>query len=241
MEFLDRERRFYLVLVLIIAGLGLLGYWKNQEEKRGASEKEFQNVSDSQSSEEERESDFSLQASGERDEKSEKETVIQVDIDGAVQKPGLYRLREGDRLQDAIQAAGGLTKQADRKEINLARRLADEEKVHVPMEGEKVSSSLSETGPASPGGAEIEKGKENMGERPSPSSKKGTGRGSGRININKADMGELTTLPSIGEARAKEIIAYRKEHPFVKIEEIQNITGIGKKTYQKLKDLISVK
>ncbi len=131
---------------------------------------------------------------------------IFVDIDGAVKNPGVYQLTDGDRVNDAIIMAGGLTEHAYTKNLNKARKISDGEKIYIPAEGEIESSSNS----------------------------------SGLININTASISELMSLPGIGEVYAQRIIDYRSSKLFGSVEEIKNIEGIGEKTFEKIKELITI-
>lgn len=131
---------------------------------------------------------------------------IFVDIDGAVNKPGVYELNYGDRVIDAINMAGGLTENAYTKNLNKARVLVDGEKIYILTAGEFESDS-------------------------------GT---SSLININTASVNDLMSLPGIGEVYANRIIDYRNDKPFGSVEEIKNIEGIGDKTYEKIKELITI-
>lgn len=129
-----------------------------------------------------------------------------VDIDGAVKVPGVYQLNNGDRINDAIIMAGGLTENACTKNLNKAEKLTDGEKIFIPEEGEDSEGST----------------------------------GSSLININSASMADLMSLPGVGETYAQRIIDYRNEKSFGSIEEIKNIKGIGNKTFEKMKELITV-
>lgn len=131
---------------------------------------------------------------------------IFVDIDGAVKAPGVYRLKDGDRVNDAIIMAGGLTGDAYTRNLNKAEKLTDGEKIYIPKAGENSEAS-SDSG--------------------------------GLININTASLDDLISLPGIGEAYAQRIIDYRNEKAFGSVEEIKNIKGIGDKTFEKIKDLIT--
>ncbi|MGE6751983.1 helix-hairpin-helix domain-containing protein [Rossellomorea sp. NPDC071047] len=139
-----------------------------------------------------------------------------VDVKGEVVKPGLYEVRQGDRLKFVIDRAGGFTPDADKKVINLAVKVSDEMMIYVPRIGEIEPPLLA-----------------------SPMS--GNDSGKDRININTATQQEFETLPGIGPAKASTFIQYREEHgPFATIEEIQNISGVGEKTFEKLKEYIYV-
>jgi len=146
---------------------------------------------------------------------------LRVYITGAVLHPDVYRLAAGSIVKDAIEAAGGVTQDADLVRINLAQELQDQQQIYVPRVGED------EAPPPVAGG------------EPTPSS--GSAGLAGKININTATTEELDTLPGIGPAFAQRIIEYRNANgPFKTIEEITNISGIGDATFQKFKDRISV-
>lgn len=146
--------------------------------------------------------------------------TIKVHIAGEINKEGVYEVNNGDRLDDLVKRAGGLTKDANSKKINLAMKLEDQMKIYIPsiydFEDETSSSNDNIL----------------ISDKPSTEIEK--------ININKASKEELMTLPNIGEKRANAIIEYRENSPFEKIEDIKNVTGIGEKFYQSLKDLITV-
>lgn len=140
--------------------------------------------------------------------------IIMVDVSGAVKEPKVVQLNEGSRVADAIEAAGGLTDNADTVMINQAAFLTDGEKIYVPEEGEDVTG--------------IEFGS-------------GTGRTSSKIDINTATSEELQTLSGIGPATAEKILQYRSDVGYFKsIEEIKNVNGIGDKTFDELKEYIKV-
>lgn len=141
------------------------------------------------------------------DEKSS--GTIYVDIDGAVNSPGVYELNDGDRVNDAINMAGGLKDNAYTKNLNKAKKLIDGEKIYIITEEEALKE-----------------------EELIESSK--------LINLNTATINDLMSLPGIGEVYAKRIIDYRKEKSFKQIDEIKNISGIGEKTFEKIKDLITI-
>lgn len=137
-------------------------------------------------------------------------------VSGAVANPDVYTLPPETIVKDAIKAAGGPTKEADLNRINLAQRVHDEEHIYVPKVGE-------EKPPITP--------------QPTPQAQAG-----GKININTATVEELETLPGIGPTYAQRIIEYRQEKgPFKSIEEIKNVQGIGEATFEKFKDMITVR
>lgn len=142
---------------------------------------------------------------------------IYVHIDGEVKNPGVYKMKIGDRVNDAIQAAGGLTENADKGRINLATKLRDEMKIHISKIGETNSDLSNES-------------KDDNSD----------GNNSKLININTASKEELCKLTGIGENKAKLIIKYREKKKFTKIEDITKVSGIGKKTFEKIKNDITV-
>ena len=156
-------------------------------------------------------------------EEEEATESIYVHITGEVQSPGMYELEQGARVQDAIDAAGGFTDEALDTSINLARELTDGEQIVVANENDTTTTSTDSS---------------------STTSSETTSDGSvvnGKININLADSETLQTLNGIGEVLASSIIAYREENgSFGSIEEIQEVSGIGEKRYENIKDYITV-
>jgi competence protein ComEA len=152
----------------------------------------------------------------EEGELSENKATIMVDISGEVKKPGVYEFAEGQIINDAIEAAGGFTKNADQdyvnKNINKAEKLTDQQKIYIPARNEQENSIE---------GVVTEESQDI----------------SGKVNINSASLSELDSLPGIGPSYAQRIIDAR---PFSKIEDIKNISGIGDATFEKIKDLISI-
>jgi len=154
-----------------------------------------------------------------KDEKAEKEEplILKVDIKGAVQKPGVYEFKQGDRVTDVIGMAGGLSEAADSTQVNMAQLVEDEMVVYIPIAGEEAQA--------------VQAAADGMN---------GGGKEGGLIDINKASLEELQELPGIGPSKAAAIIAKRDElGSFKTIEDLKLVSGIGDKTYEKLKDLIS--
>jgi competence protein ComEA len=148
---------------------------------------------------------------------------IMVDVKGQVVRPGVYQSNTGERVIDVIGRAGGLTAHADQTQVNFAQHVEDEMVIYIPGKGEDGTTIAQPTG--SSGTVSV-----------------GTGQKQGEININKADEQELQNLPGIGPAKAAAIIEFRNASgPFKKIEDLKNISGIGDKTFEKIKDLIVVK
>lgn len=146
---------------------------------------------------------------------SQSDERIFVHVAGHVQNPGVYEMEEGARVHQAIAKAGGPLEDADLDALNLARVLQDQEKVYVPGKGEhdQIGAML----PQKRG--EVEKDK---------------------ININVAQEDQLDTLPGVGPATAKKIIAYREENgPFQRFEDLLAVPGIGKKKLEELKPYVT--
>lgn len=143
---------------------------------------------------------------------AEAEGEVVVHVAGEVFEPGVYALRAGARVVEAIQAAGGETNFAALERLNLARQLVDGEQVVVPsiLESEEIDAEMQSSA------------------------------ADGKVNINKADEATLEGLTGIGPVKAKAIIDYRKEHPFSSIEEITSVSGIGEKTFEKIRDQITI-
>lgn len=145
------------------------------------------------------------------------ENHIVVHVDGKVNNPGVYELNENARVKDAIDAANGITDEADMKNVNLAYSLSDGQKVYIPgSESEESYQNISGI---------ISGGEEKI-----------------KININTAGQAELESISGIGPSLASKIISYRAENgKFKSNEDLKNVPGIGDAKYEGLKDEICVK
>ena len=212
----ENKKKIFMIGVIGIVILGGLGYYliqnKNQEEEFDWEEgfvKSQENIVENGIVE-------------------ELEKII-VHISGQVANPGVITLMNGARIIDAINAAGGVTKEADVSKVNLAYVLEDAQKIYIPSVKEKEITPyiLEENGEefiVTSGVAQTKKEETLM------------------ININTASVEELQRLPGIGNSIAARIVAYRKENgKFSKIEEIKKVSGIGDSKYSKIKDKICVK
>ncbi|WP_372508448.1 helix-hairpin-helix domain-containing protein [Salinibacterium sedimenticola] len=138
--------------------------------------------------------------------------TIYVHVHGAVAAPGLFELPQGSRVVDAIAAAGGFTAEADRAAVNLARFVEDGEQLGVPVAGAAGEAT------GTPGVA-----------------------ADGRVNLNTADAAALETLPRVGPAMSARIIEWREANGrFTAIEDLLAVTGIGEKTLEGLRELVTV-
>jgi competence protein ComEA len=140
---------------------------------------------------------------------------IVVHISGLVHNPGVVKLEPGARVIDAVNAAGGLKNDADLDKINLAKKLQDEDKIYIPKIGEDIDENLLDFQNS------VEDGN--------------------KININTCTKEELMSLPGIGEVLADRIIQYREKTPFKKVEDLMNVSGIGEKKFESIKDMIIVR
>lgn len=163
---------------------------------------------------------------------TEEKVKIMVHISGQVISPGVILLDEGSRLIDAINAAGGTTKDANLSKVNLAYILSDAQKIYIPSVNDKEDKEYisKENGEGIvTNGSNKESSSKNKSENL-------------MININTANEDELQKLPGIGSSIASKIVAYRKENgKFNSIEDIKNVRGIGDSKFNNIKNNIYVK
>ena len=141
---------------------------------------------------------------------------IKVQVSGEVMFPGVYPMNSGDRVIDAIAAAGGPAPGADLSGINLSRRVQDEAQYHVPAVGEAPNAASVAPASAREGG-------------------------NGLIDLNTAQASELEALPGIGASLASAIVTYREDNgPFSTVDDADNVPGIGPKTLDAIRPLVTV-
>lgn len=160
------------------------------------------------------------------EEASPSATLFTVQLSGAVNKPGVFTVPEDSRIQDLLQLGEGLSPAGDplwvERNINLAEKLFDGEKVYIPTRAE---TAVATTAPNVVGYS----GQSVLGTK------------SAKININTASVASLDTLPGIGPSTAGKIIEYRQKNgPFARIEDIQKVSGIKSALFNKIKELITV-
>ena len=146
-------------------------------------------------------------------------------ITGAVKNEGIVEVKENSRINDAINAAGGTTEEADLSDVNLAYEIEDGQKIYIPSVKDKEEQKeviISEAG------EKVLEGQKDRSE-------------SKKVNINTATKEKLTELPGIGSSTASKIITYREENgKFKNIQDIKNVSGIGESKYESIKDYISI-
>ncbi|WP_070120732.1 helix-hairpin-helix domain-containing protein [Bacillus marinisedimentorum] len=192
-----------------LAGIILLAFlsWHLLKEKGAESEAGSSSLKDAE---------VLLQAGGtgsitENPEKPANPVVI--DIKGEVKNPGVYRLMEGDRVEDAVNKAGGLTADADQTQVNLASKAIDGMMIVIPKTGEHSGGSTDSSAADS----------------------------SGKVNINMANAEQLQTIPGVGPSKAKMILEYREKNgPFETAEDLLEVSGIGEKSLENMDGYIEV-
>lgn len=160
------------------------------------------------------------------DDSGEENNLMYIHIVGEVKNQGIVILREGDRVLDAIEKAGGATEKADLSRVNLAFKLSDGQKVCVPNVNDKDDNFVFVY---NDGGNSIVEDSNYINNK-------------GKVNLNTATQTELETISGIGPSIAANIIQYRKENgKFKKIDELKNVNGIGESKYETIKKEVVVK
>ena len=234
-------KKAIIILVVIIVGvIGSISFFGNEKED-ASNLLDVENSSENKSDEEGTpisDAEGGLDPDGPLSITSA--AVIYIDVAGAVTNPGVITISPESRVFEAIEAAGGLTKDANTNSINRAAMLIDGEKIYIPTNEEVKNASASDD---SFGNSESVSsgGTSNSSSGSSNSSAGNSTNSSGKININSADSITLQQLNGVGPSTAQKIIDYRSSNgKFKKIEDIKNISGIGEKTFEKLKNHITV-
>lgn len=155
-------------------------------------------------------------------EKAAAAAELYVDVGGAVVTPGVYRLKDGARVAQAIDAAGGLAPEADVTGLNRASKVVDGQKIYVPHVGEQQAVDADAVSGSGAGSA-------------------GASATGGMVNINTASATELQTLSGIGPAMAQSIIDERTQNgPFASVDDLMRVSGIGEKKFAKIKDCLCI-
>ncbi|MFJ7828868.1 helix-hairpin-helix domain-containing protein [Peribacillus sp. NPDC097284] len=170
---------------------------------------------------------FAASANEEMEEETKPEAeseprIMKVDVKGAVRAPGVFTAQAGDRVIDLITEAGSFTDKADMDKVNLAQLVEDQMVIYVPKIGEEDVE-----GPANVATA--------------PTGSMASSSTGGQVNLNAATQADLETLSGIGPSKATAILEYRETiGKFKQVEDLKNVSGIGDKTFEKLKDSITV-
>lgn len=205
MEFLNKKQKIILTIIIIIMCV-VIGYYIISKTET----KDYEEFEISEENETTQETENQVE-----------DNIIIVHVSGEVNNPGIIELKEGSRIADAIEKAGGSTEYADLSKINLAYEIKDGQKINIPSKQEIIEVYIQE-----------EAG-ENVLENEVKNSK---------VNINTALQTELETLTGIGPSTALKIIDYREENgEFKSIEDIKNVPGIGESKFENIKEEICVK
>lgn len=216
MDILDKKQKIILIIVVVCI-LFFIGYYIiNKTNNLGYVELETQN----------NETNNNIGNNSDIIEEEMEDEDIVIHVTGAVKKQGIVKVKQGSRISDIIDAAGGITDKADLSKINLAYAIQDGQKIYIPSITDKEDiNTVTEDA-----GTNIIK------EENANNSKKE------KVNINKASQTELETLSGIGPSTALKIINYRNENGnFKKIEDLKNVPGIGESKFENIKEDICVK
>lgn len=213
------------IIIVIIAAAFLFILYGKDDDKLSVNKNGYDNNKDSHSIEknDSNSSKLSINKKSTKKNKHNKnvdseidlsdENSMYIDIEGAVVNPGVYRIKEGDRIFHAIAKAGGLKDKADIKSINKAEVLSDGQKIYIYELGEEGHSGDSTSD-------------EKSGDK---------------VNINSADVNKLQEIEGIGPSMANRIIEYRKTNGrFKKLDELKNVSGIGEKRFESMKNSITI-
>jgi len=152
--------------------------------------------------------------------------MLYVHVDGAVIAPGVYALASGARVFEAIEAAGGASEVAEQRELNLAAKVADGQKLVIPA---RASAPLDAAGPEPPASA------------PSAGRSAAAAPSAAKINVNTASRRILESLPGIGPVTAKRVVDHREANGhFARIEQLRELRIVNATTFERIKDLVSV-
>lgn len=214
-ENLNKKQKTTILIIAIIVAIGMIYFIYNKNQIRSDINLESEILISNTS---ENKTNVEIQ-----------EDLVIIHITGSVKNPGIVKLKDGSRIEDAIEAAGGLTENADITNVNLAYVLDDGVKIRIPSITDEKN-----------GDEQILE--EGSGENIIEETNMTLGASTKEVNINKATETELQSLPGIGASLASRIIEYRNQNgKFSKIEDIKNVNGIGDSKYDNIKDFITVK
>ena len=171
-------------------------------------------------------------------EEAAAEAKITVYVSGAVAKPGLHEIAPGSRAVDAIEAAGGMTEEANKDRVNLAKICKDGMQVNVLRLSAKEMRKLKQAQNVYAG--ESTNAVDNAVQPVNYASAAQHDYSDGKIRLNSATLEELEELPGVGEVTAQRIVEYRNLHSFNKIEDIMNVKGIGQAKFNKMRPYLDL-
>ena len=216
------------VIIFMIINLGKIKEFENKDNDKMTNVESSINT-DNDKSEENKE---------QKDDNSKEQIVngggIFVHIDGYINNPGVYEIKENDRIKTLIDKAGGFKEGYSIKNINLAAKLSDGDKIYIPSVSEEKASENNNNNinmNSSGKGQNIKTDINNVSVM----------KNNSKININTANISELKQITGIGESTANKIIDYRENvGKFKKIEDIKEVKGIGDAKYESLKNKITI-
>lgn len=225
-------RKFkYLITVIIIGIIGCWGYFVKhnlEENSQIIEEKILEEVVLEENNN-----------GGENGNDDQEKEMVTVDIKGAVKRPGVYTIEAGKIINDVINLAGGLTKEADTSLINLSKIVSNEMVIIIYTKEEVKKSNIVDTVIEVVEKECICPNIQNDGCINTEIKDEISNQEGKLVNINTATLDELMTLPGIGQTKAEAIISYREVAPFTKIEEILKVSGVGEKLYEQIKIYIT--
>lgn len=205
-------KRYFVGISVLIAAVSIFFFFQREENKKVDNTLADQDPLDQVSNDTTIETDETEAA----EEMTEESGGYMVDVKGEVTSPGVYQLEENQRVEDAIAAAEGFTKQADELQINLSEKVHDEMMIYVAEEGEESSPSNQSTMNTNDNSAD------------------------GELRINQASLEEIETLNGIGPSKAEAILQHIEENgPLQSDEDFLEISGIGEKTLENFKDEVT--
>lgn len=229
MENLTTKQKIILVAIIFIMAIviGIYGYISMQKE---AEQTEIENNEILNEETEEKNvlsenTTKNIQTENTKEMAENSNNQIIIHITGAVKKTGILKLNKGSRIADAIEKAGGNKEDANLDEVNLAYVLEDGQKIYIPSKKDNTKKEY----------VTSESGNNVIAEN--ATSKKGENK---KVNINTATQSELENLPGVGESIASKIIEYREQNgKFGKIEDLQNVKGIGDAKFNNIKEHVT--
>lgn len=230
-QYRQKPSRFILIGVLLVGIIGLVTFQRSRTTITKANDLAALTSKDSVL--DAKKNDGSSRKAVEASSSSTVTTPVKyyVEIKGEVNKPNVYQVSEHARINDLVKLAGGLTAQADDRQINLAQPLQDGMSIYIPKQGEELTT-------APQNGNEQSSGVPATSE---PNNSSGNTQAPATININQADIVQLQQINGVGPKKAADIITYRESSgPFKSVDDLTKVSGIGDKTLAKIRDQLCV-